>query len=152
MSPRSFRRSGGAHALGALVAMVFVWPLLPPLWISSLPAPPGFAGMRVERDPETGGWRVPVASSEPGTIPGAQSLLTAEQLNRSAEGLSVVLLPDGSRMVDLQGRFKEYFVATRQPGGRLGFSCGPLPEAGDRFVPPVLAPLPVPASTPAPEK
>ena len=151
MSPQSFRR-GGAHAMCALVTVAFIWPLLPPLWISNLPDAPGVAGMRVERDPETGGWRVPVASSRPEDLSGAQSLLSAEQANRSAEGLSVVLLPDGSRMVNLQGRFQEYFVATRQANGRLGFSCGTLPDGGTPFVPPVLAPLTAPASTPAPEE
>jgi hypothetical protein len=75
---------------------------------------PGGAGMRIERDPETGTYGPPKLGAAPIADPA---------LNRSQEGLHEVRLPDGSYMIDLQGRFQEYTIIERGPDGKLRTRC-----------------------------
>lgn len=56
------------------------------------------SGMLYYRDPETGELGMPP--------PGAMRAMQIDAMNFSGEGLEVQTLPDGSKMVDLQGRFQ----------------------------------------------
>jgi len=56
------------------------------------------AGMLYYRDPETG----QLTSVPPALMRGLQT----DEINFSDQGLEVEVMPDGSRMVDLQGRFQ----------------------------------------------
>ena len=75
--------------------------------------------MMVYLDPETG-QRV----SRPITEAQRQMSRSARtRLNRSSEGLEVVHRPDGSMMVDLQGRFRNTSVVRRGTDGSLHLEC-----------------------------
>ena len=76
---------------------------------------PADAGMRIYQDPETGTIGPPPAGAEP---VGGINLL-----NDSDEGLVQVRLADGSYMVDLQGRFQEYYVVQMTPSGKRVVKC-----------------------------
>jgi hypothetical protein len=80
----------------------------------------GSAGMRAYRDPATG-----ALIERPVT---AEQKRIAEQpigdFNKSSAGLVIVRLPDGSEMVDLQGRFQHAMRALRNETGTQVLSCG----------------------------
>jgi len=90
----------------------------------------GEAGMRVEIDPETG--VLGPARAAPSSL--ERSEAEAAALNRSSEGLQEVVLPDGSVMVDLQGRFQEYVVMEIGPDGKRRMRCVQQPAAAAREV------------------
>jgi hypothetical protein len=73
-------------------------------------------GMVVSIEPETGRLIMPTAEE-------MALLSVAEQtgLLRTSAGLTEVRLPDGTVMVDLQGRFMEFTVARLDREGRLHF-------------------------------
>ena len=73
-----------------------------------MPEPVGSAGMRVAIDPETGMLTAPT---------------TGEAFSQSDERLTETTLPDGSVMVDLDGRYQEYSVMTRDAAGKLQVRC-----------------------------
>lgn len=103
-----------ASPLDALAVMLRVAPRYERI---AAPQAPGQAGMLVERDAETGTLRVPG--------PAAAARLRAQEggLDRSDVGLLVIHHPDGSRSVDLEDRFQEYYVVTRGADGRLHHAC-----------------------------
>jgi hypothetical protein len=83
-----------------------------------LPFAPGSAGMIVTIDPETGR----LAAPTPAVL--AQLLGTRDlTLNHSTEGLVERRMPDGSYMLDLQGRFREYYLVRIDADGGLHPSC-----------------------------
>jgi hypothetical protein len=87
--------------------------------VVAAPATPiGAAGMIVAIDPETGALVAPTAEQ-------ARTLTAAERtgLMRTSEGLAEVRMPDGSVMLDLQGRFMEYSVVQLDPTGHPHFLC-----------------------------
>jgi hypothetical protein len=77
------------------------------------PAPPAVSGAVIAVDPETGQLGMPTAAQ-------LLELSAAERngLMRTSAGLSEVRLPDGSWMVDLQGRFMEFSLVGLDPLGR----------------------------------
>ncbi len=82
------------------------------------PLAPGSAGMIVTIDPETGRITAPT----PAVL--AQLLGTRDlTLNHSTEGLVERRMPDGSYMLDLQGRFREYYLVRIDADGGLHPSC-----------------------------
>jgi hypothetical protein len=87
---------------------------------SAAPAavPGAAAGMLVAIDPETGGLVPPTADQ-------VRRLTAVERtgLMRTAEGLTEVRLPDGSVMMDLQGRFMEFSLARLDRAGCPHFLC-----------------------------
>jgi hypothetical protein len=90
------------------------------------PAPlaTGSAGMIVVIDPETG--RIgPASPTQMAQLFGSQSMW----LNHSTEGLVQRRMPDGSTMVDLQGRFREYYLVRIGPTGSLQPTCVEEPDA-----------------------
>jgi hypothetical protein len=77
--------------------------------------------MLVGIDPETGKLGPPSR--------GFRARLSASPaLDRSMTGLTVVTRPDGSKHLDLQGRFQEYAVIRLLPDGRKEQACVQGPE------------------------
>lgn len=81
--------------------------------------PVGVAGMLVGIDPVTG--KVGMPSRE--FRDAIRESHAAPALSRSMEGLQVVHRPDGSKMVDLKGRFQEYSIVRIAPDGRKEQLC-----------------------------
>jgi hypothetical protein len=80
-------------------------------------APVGAAGIFGFIDPETGG-----LSSTPTDAQRAEMrAMLANSLNWSYEGLAEVAMPDGSFMLDLQGRFLSMLVVQVAPDGTRQF-------------------------------
>lgn len=80
------------------------------------------SGMVVVVDPETKQLRAPQGRE-------AEALLGAiPALNQSDAGLVQVRLPDGSYMIDLQGRYQEYAFVTVGADGKLQHGCAASPE------------------------
>jgi hypothetical protein len=81
-------------------------------------APLGASEMRIERDPETGGWTlarlaVPLGVGRVGDV----------ELNQSQAGLHEVALAGGGVSVDLQGRFQSYSGVRRARDRSPQFGC-----------------------------
>ena len=72
------------------------------------PEPVGTAGLRV-------------ALNTDGNL--GMPLGVDETFNQSSEGLTEVTLPDGSVMVDLEGRFQVHSVMVRDASGRIHVRC-----------------------------
>lgn len=81
-------------------------------------ATPGTAGMTVAVDPLTGALRLP-------TVEEFLRLSPAEEnsVSRSSAGLQQVRRPDGSVVMDLQGRFQDFMAVRIRPDGRKVFQC-----------------------------
>jgi hypothetical protein len=79
---------------------------------------PGTAGMVVSRDEESGGYRLPTAA-ERRELEGS----LREALSRSDEGLTVEVRPDGSKHVDLQGRFMDMVLVRKGKDGKVESTC-----------------------------
>jgi hypothetical protein len=71
--------------------------------------------MRIYRDPETGGIVPPNAAES--------AVLETDVNSEDMTGLTQVMLPDGSVMIDLQGRFQESMVMQIAPNGQRVVSC-----------------------------
>lgn len=78
----------------------------------------GQAGMRVFRDTDTG-------LIGPPTPQQAADLAASEgdDLMFSSEGLHPMRMPDGSLMIDLQGRYQESAVARKNAAGKVEWNC-----------------------------
>jgi hypothetical protein len=98
---------------------------------------PAAAGIVVGIDPETGRLGMPTAAQ-------MLELSAAERtgLLRTSEGLTEVQLPDGSWMVDLQGRFQVFSVVRLDPRSGRVFTCVDEEKALARAL---VAPVPSPA-------
>lgn len=83
---------------------------------------PGSAGMITGLDPETGRPGRPTASQ--------RAAMRMPDLDRSSEGLRETRRPDGTRVIELEGRFQEYAIVRILPDGRREQSCvqGPMLE------------------------
>lgn len=93
--------------------------------------PVGMAGMLVGIDPETGRLGMPSREFRDELRNAQEGGLRNPALSRSMEGLTVIHRPDGSKMIDLKGRFQEYTVVRIAPDGRKEQTCvqGPDVEA-----------------------
>jgi len=104
-----------------------------------VPAPPalpaGLAGMVVAIEPETGAL-VPPRGEQLLRLGPAE----ATGMMRSTEGLTQVHFPDGSVMMDLQGRFMDFSVVQLDRQGRPRLRCVDDPGA----LRALLAPAPEP--------
>jgi hypothetical protein len=81
------------------------------------PLPLG-VGLRVFIDPETGQFRTPTPKELAAIAEDARA-----SKNKSSEGLEVEYRSDGSKHVDLQGRFMHSFRVTVNPDGSKSYSC-----------------------------
>ena len=79
--------------------------------------------MVVGIDPETGKLGLPSRAFR-------DRLSASPALDRSMTGLTVVTRPDGSKHLDLKGRFQEYTVLRLTPGGRRVETCVQGPDVG----------------------
>jgi len=92
------------------------------------------AGMRIFKDPETGTMGGPSQEQ-------LQALALEDAQNESTDGLVQVVMPDGSVMMNLQGRFQDYYMVKLDSKGRRQVICGPNQRA--QFQPaPAAAELP----------
>ena len=82
----------------------------------STPSEVGNSSLRAFIDPETG-----ALSSQPAPRPSGKTLMPA--LSRSNEGLTPITLPDGTVMVNLQGRFQNAGLARIDAKGVLHTIC-----------------------------
>lgn len=106
--------------------------------VATPPAPaPSPAGAVIGIDPETGRLGMPTAAQ-------MLELSAAERtgLLRTSDGLTEVVLPDGSVMVDLQGRFMTYAVVRLDALGGRAFTWADDAPALWRAL---AAPAPAPA-------
>lgn len=106
------------------------------------------AGPALPGDQPTGEARPPVAPPAGGGLiaildaEGATGLGPADEIaillgeasaagveSTSSEGLELVELPDGSLMVDLEGRFRNALVAHLDADGRISVAHGPIEPA-----------------------
>jgi len=79
----------------------------------------GQSAARVYIDPETRKLGGPPSGIEP---PGL-SIAEQNKLSRSEEGLEKRVLPDGTMLVNLQGRFQNMSVVTMTPDGETHITC-----------------------------
>ena len=109
---------------------------------------PGVADVRVARDPETGGWMLAPFGAGATALERAPSPDERMAINQSLEGLVAEAQPDGSWLLDVQGRFQNYSIARKDVTGGIHFDCGQdplclfewlttLPEPVDAFGRPV---------------
>jgi hypothetical protein len=100
------------------------------------------AGMVVGIDPETGKLGMPTPEQR-------QRLLEQDQAraasSHSAEGLVEEHRPDGTVLIDLQGRFQEFATVRVGPDGKLIYQCVEGEKAAERAIHSKVAPS---ASTP----
>lgn len=107
------------------------WVFDPALLRAARPAPPSArapvhapahpmarAGLVIEVDPPAGQPSSTGAASDL-----SRGIAGDAGLDRSTDGLVVQRLSDGSRRVDLQGRFRSYSVATIAADGSLRMAC-----------------------------
>lgn len=86
--------------------------------------PVGVAGMVVGIDPETGKLGMPSRAFRDAMSNDSRG----PALSRSMEGLTVVHRPDGSKMVDLKGRFQDYAIIRITPDGKKEETCVQGPD------------------------
>ena len=82
------------------------------------------AGLRVYKDPQTGDFTQPPVDASTTTAPPERSF------SRSHEGLTAVYsdVPGGGIRLDLQGRFRSHFIATKDADGKVSIHCLPTEE------------------------
>jgi hypothetical protein len=101
-------------------------------------APVAAAGLVAYIDPATGGLTATPTEEQRAAMRNALAAL----VNDSGEGLVEVRLPDGSVVMDLQGRFQEAVVVQVAPDGTRHMQCiGSVPDAAAT---PSSAPAPAP--------
>ena len=79
---------------------------------------PGTVGMQVALDPETGEFGLPTATQRRELSPDLE-----RDLSYSDEGLQVEYRADGSRHVNLEGRFQNHSVAHLREDGSVDIQC-----------------------------
>jgi hypothetical protein len=84
--------------------------------------------MVVGINPETGRPGMPSPEQREAIRNGDRDAAPSASLDRSGEGLQVVHRPDGSRSIDLQGRFHEYAVIRIRPDGTKERICVQGPD------------------------
>ena len=105
--------------------------------LTPVPNIAGTAALRAYLDPETG----TITTIRPIGFEQVQ----IDPLNDSDEGLVQQVLPNGSVMIDLQGRYQEYMVVRLDANGRRVFQCEKNPAVLKQL-------LSTPAPTPYAER
>jgi hypothetical protein len=85
------------------------------------PMPAMAAGMVIARDPETGELRAPTAAE-------LAELASGWDAMYDPEGLESVIFPDGTEMVDLQGRYLLHELAVTDARGDRVHRCSSEPQ------------------------
>ena len=114
-APAQAARSARRTATHGPVSATRTKPVTPTVVPTATPTPPTL-GMVVSIEPETGRLVMPTAEE-------MNQLTVAERtgLLRTSAGLTEVRLPDGTVMVDLQGRFMEFTFVRLDREGQLHF-------------------------------
>ncbi len=86
----------------------------------------GVSGQQVAKDPATGKFRAPTPEELKALAPPAN--------NESDAGLTVRTLPSGVKMIDLEGRFQNYSVATKDENGKLKTGCVTNAKEAEQFL------------------
>jgi hypothetical protein len=79
----------------------------------------GQSGAWLHINPETG----KLGGPPPGIDPPGLSIAEQHRLSRSEEGLEKQQLPDGTLLVNLQGRFQSMSVVSKTPDGKMHITC-----------------------------
>ncbi|MFY9609082.1 MAG: hypothetical protein WAU45_10780 [Blastocatellia bacterium] len=104
-----------------------------------------FANQRITIDARTGRLRKPTVEEARALVETITSLT-----DRSSKGLRVERRPDGTRRVDLQGRFKSVVLAKPSPDGTNEIRCVTSMAEAAAFLGIDPAKIPAPASKEAP--
>ena len=101
----------------------------PTLAAEPKPAGEPTAGLHVAVDPSTGRLTAPTPEQR-----AKLSAALAQMIDQRTEGLEVRRLPNGMRLVDLKGRFRNVAVAVRGTDGKVRFECvdGSQPSPAQR--------------------
>lgn len=91
--------------------------------------PEGLSAMRVYRDPETG----ELTHQPPPGLARGLSEEMRRRVSRSSEGLRARTLPDGTNVLNLQGRFLALSVAKRTADGKVVTDCVTGTEKAEAF-------------------
>ncbi len=86
----------------------------------------GMSGQQVAKDPATGKFRPPT--------PEELKILAPLAENDSQAGLEQRTLPSGAIAVDLQGRFQNYSVATKDASGKVRTGCVTSKKETEQFL------------------
>lgn len=101
---------------------------VPPQADTSEKVDSGAAAARVYVDPATGR----IGRPPPGTMPRGDTAAGQRGLDRSHEGLEAQVLPDGTRLLHLQGRFQHRGHLTIDAAGEQHLTCKhAFPAAAD---------------------
>ncbi|OGI42661.1 MAG: hypothetical protein A2150_05395 [Candidatus Muproteobacteria bacterium RBG_16_64_11] len=92
-----------------------------PVSAQTAPAPDRAAGMRVYKDPQTGEFTAPPTAE---AVP-REGLVTTAPVDLRE---TVSTVPGGGIKVDLQGRFRSHFIATKDADGNVSVRCVPEQE------------------------
>lgn len=98
-------------------------------------------GLEVTVDPSTGRL-VPPTPEQRARLAAA----LARMIDHRTEGLEVRRLPNGARVVDLQGRFQSVEVAMRGTGGEVLLQCVDTPDELESLFERTTQPSPAPPS------
>ena len=86
----------------------------------------GVSGQQVAKDPATGKFRAPT--------PEELKILAPLTQNDSHEGLEQRTLPNGAVVMDLQGRFQNYSLATKDSNGSVRLGCVTNKKEAEQFL------------------
>ena len=125
-----------------LSVLANVFPLLA---ADSEPAGETIAGLHAAIDPSTGRLTPPTPEQRANL-----AAALARMIDQRTEGLEVRRLPNGMRLVDLQGRFRNVEVAVRGTDGEVRLRCIDAPDELDWLLD--LGSAPSPAPRPATEE
>ena len=131
--------------LSFVVVLYLLATVSPLLAADSDPTGETMAGLHVAVDPSTGRLTAPTPEQR-----SRLAAALAQMIDQRTEGLEVRRLPNGMRLVDLQGRFRNVEVAVRGADGDVRLRCIDAPDELDWLLD--LGSEPSPASRPATEE
>ena len=131
--------------LSFVVVLYLLATVSPLLAADSDPAGETMAGLHVAVDPSTGRLTAPTPEQR-----SKLAAALAQMIDQRTEGLEVRRLPNGMRLVDLQGRFRNVEVAVRGTDGEVRLRCIDAPDELDWLLD--LGSEPSPAPRPATEE
>jgi len=105
----------------------------------SAPVARSIAGLQVAADPRAGRLIAPTPEQQ-----ARLAAALAQMIDQRTEGLEIRRLPNGMRLVDLDGRFRNVEVAVLGPDGAVHLRCIDSPEELQSPVQRESAPSPAP--------
>jgi hypothetical protein len=123
----------------SFVVVLYLLANASPLAADSKSAGKTTAGLHVAVDPSTGRLTAPTPEQR-----AKLAAALAQMIDQRTEGLEVRRLPNGMRLVDLQGRFRNVEVAVRGMDGEVRLQCIDAPEELDGLLDRGSQPSPAP--------